>query len=338
MLELNETNTADYLRECGWVNPQEPVTVTPMGWGVSNAVFRVETPDRRFVLKQSRPQLRTRDAWFSDLDRVWREMEVMQMLEPLLPPDTVPRVLYSDRENYAFAMSHAPTSQVWKEQLLAGQVEPERGGQAGRILGRTHDLTARHPEYVEAFADRTVFVQLRVDPFYRRIQDRVPEVASAVERLIERMMSSRVALCHGDYSPKNILTHSEGFTLVDYETAHQGDPAMDLGFCLSHLVLKLVRDPSNLARYNQLLDAFWKAYWAENRSLDPVDLERWGMAHLGLCLLARIDGTSPVDYLTDLGDRNRVRQMGKSILLDSCSTWDKVRNSLQNHSPVRTKD
>jgi hypothetical protein len=113
---------------------------------------------------------------------------------------------------------------------------------------------------------------------------------------------------------------------------------MDLGFCLSHLVLKLVRDPSNLARYNQLLDAFWKAYWAENRSLDPVDLERWGMAHLGLCLLARIDGTSPVDYLTDLGDRNRVRQMGKSILLDSCSTWDKVRNSLQNHSPVRTKD
>jgi len=42
----------------------------------------------------------------------------------------------------------------------------------------------------------------------------------------------------GDYSPKNILAHSAGFTLVDYETAHLGDPTMDLGFFLSHLILK----------------------------------------------------------------------------------------------------
>jgi hypothetical protein len=51
----------------------------------SNLVLRIITPGRKFILKQSRAQLRTREAWFSDLDRVFREQEVMQFLRSLLP-------------------------------------------------------------------------------------------------------------------------------------------------------------------------------------------------------------------------------------------------------------
>src|SRR5207237_9695186 len=113
MLARTADNALGYLRECGWVG-DGPVCVAPLGWGVSNAVLRVVAPERTFVLKQSRPQLRTRDAWFSDLDRVYREQEVMQALFPLLPPATVPEVLFADRANYVFAMSHAPVpSRVW---------------------------------------------------------------------------------------------------------------------------------------------------------------------------------------------------------------------------------
>ena len=100
MLELSADNAADYLRRQGWVGAG-PVRVEALSGGVSNAVLRVETPERLFVLKQSRPQLRTRDAWFSDLDRVYREQEVMQALAPLLPPGTVPEVLFSDRADVA---------------------------------------------------------------------------------------------------------------------------------------------------------------------------------------------------------------------------------------------
>src|SRR5215468_4624727 len=122
MLELTAENAANYLRQRGWIG-EGPVRIEPLGGGVSNAVLRVETPQRLFVLKQSRPQLRTRDAWFSDLERVYREQEVMQMLAPLLPPHTVPEVLFTDRANYVFAMEQAPRdSQVWKERLLAGEV------------------------------------------------------------------------------------------------------------------------------------------------------------------------------------------------------------------------
>src|SRR5947209_3937869 len=136
MLELGPHNALDYLRSIGQLG-EGPARVEALGWGVSNVVLRVETPGRRFVLKQSRPRLRTRDAWFSDLDRVYREQEVMQVLHPLLPPGVVPEVLFADRPNYVFAMSHAPPqARVWKEALLAGEVDLALGEYAGSVLGR----------------------------------------------------------------------------------------------------------------------------------------------------------------------------------------------------------
>jgi 5-methylthioribose kinase len=324
MIELTVDNAADYLRQRGWIG-DGPASLALLGGGVSNSVLRVETPDRLFVLKQSRPQLRTRDAWFSDLERVYREQEVMQALAPLLPPQTVPEVLFVDRANYVFVMAHAPRgAQVWKQQLLAGDIDFALGEHVGRILGRIHESTARNPHLVKPFADRTVFVQLRVDPFYRRIQERRSEVAGAVQPLIDRMMAAREALCHGDYSPKNILTHDDRFTLVDYETAHLGDPTMDLGFCLSHLMLKAIKRSHDRQRHFELTRRFWQGYTAETTFLPQAELQRRGIEHLGVCLLARIDGTSPVEYLTEEDKRETVRQMSRRVLLDHLHGWDEV--------------
>jgi 5-methylthioribose kinase len=323
MLELTADNAIEYLHQHGWIDG--PARIEPLSGGVSNVVLRVEAPERLFVLKQSRPQLRTRDAWFSDLDRVYREQEVMQMLAPLLPPHTVPEVLFVDRANYVFAMAHAPRlAKVWKQQLLAGDIDFAIGEHAGRILGRIHEATARDPRLVERFEDRTVFVQLRVEPYYSRIQERRPEVADAVAPLIERMMSERTALCHGDYSPKNILTQEHGFTLVDYETAHFGDATMDLGFCLSHLLLKAVKRSHDRQRHFELTRCFWRGYTAETTYLPHAELQRRGIEHCGVCLLARIDGTSPVEYLAEEDKRQVVRRLGRRLLLEQPGSWDEV--------------
>ncbi len=324
MIELTVDNAAEYLRQRGWIG-DGPVHIELLGGGVSNAVLRVETADRLFVLKQSRPQLRTRDAWFSDLERVYREQEVMQALAPLLPPLTVPEVLFVDRANYVFVMAHAPReAKVWKQQLLAGEIDLTLGEYAGRILGRIHESTASNPHLIESFADHGVFVQLRVDPFYRRIQERRPEVADAVAPLIERLMTAREALCHGDYSPKNILTHEHGFTLVDYETAHLGDPTMDLGFFLSHLLLKAMKRSFDRERHFELTRRFWQGYTAETTFLPQRELQRRGIEHCGVCLLARIDGTSPVDYLPEENKREAVRILGRELLHERPRLWSEV--------------
>jgi 5-methylthioribose kinase len=325
MRELTTASAGAYLLEKGLIGPG-PVRIDLLGGGVSNVVLRVETAERTFVVKQSCPQLRTRDAWFSDLDRIYREQEVMQVLEPLLPPLTVPTVLFSDRDNYVFAMSHAPAEAcVWKQQLLDGATDAGVAEQVGAVLGRMHDATGRNPQLVEAFRDATVFVQLRVEPFYRCVQERRPEVAHAVEPIIERMLSQPLALCHGDYTPKNILVHQGGFTLVDYETAYFGDPTMDLGLCLCHLQLKAVKFGGE--RYLELTRAFWRGYRREISFAPFAQLQSNGIEHLGVCLLARVDGTSPVEYL-DEGQRENVRRLGRRILLEAPQVWNDVLSLL----------
>src|SRR5262245_28338943 len=228
MLELTAENAGEYIVRRGFVAPG-PVRVTELADGVSNAVLSVEAGGQRFVLKQSRPRLRTRDDWFSDLDRVWRERDVLRYLAPLLPPGAVPEVLFDDPENYAFAMSHVPEPfRNWRSGLLAGEVDLKLGEEAGRLLGLIHDHSAAASP--RQFEDRTVFEQPRVDPFYVRIQQRLPDVAELVAPIIERCRTVSLGLCHGDFSPKNLLHHAGGFMLVDHETAHSGDVTFDLGF------------------------------------------------------------------------------------------------------------
>ncbi len=323
MLELTPDNVIPYLREHGWIG-DEHATADLLSGGVSNQVLRVTTPAGPFVLKQSRPQLRTRDAWFSDLDRIHREQEVMQALHPHLP-DVVPNVLNVDKENFVYTMSHAPLDAVmWKAELLAGRIDVSLGKRIGETLGKMHQVSADRRTEFTGFADRTVYVQLRVDPFYRRVQERRPEVAYVIAPMIEEMMTRQDALCHGDYTPKNILVDASGFTLVDYETAHLGDPTMDLGLFLAHLTLKAVRAPDRLVEFLALIRAFWIGY-RESVSFHPhAELERRGIRHLGVCLLARVDGTSPVDYLPGDEQREIVRRLGRSILLDGIEKWEDV--------------
>jgi 5-methylthioribose kinase len=322
MLELTPANVLDYLRQAGRLEGAARVEL--LGGGVSNLVLRVVTDEGPFVLKQSRPQLRTRDAWFSDLNRVYREQELMQALYPFLPPGTVPQVLFVDRPNYVFAMSHAPNgARVWKDDLLKGAVDARFGRQVGHVLGLMHEASAQNPALFEPFRDAAVFGQLRVDPFYRRIQERRPEVAGPVGTLIDQMLSVHEALCHGDYTPKNILVHGDDFMLVDYETAYLGDPAMDLGLCLAHLVLKTYRWPERRADFVELMRAFWSGYGAAVTFRPPDELQGRAIPHLGACLLARIDGTSPVDYLAE-EQRGAVRELGRRLLLEQIGQWSDV--------------
>jgi 5-methylthioribose kinase len=321
--ELTADNALTFLRERGWVTG--PASVCNLAGGVSNLVLRVEADQGRFVLKQSRPQLRTRAAWFSDVERIYREQEVMEALRPLLPPGVVPRVRHADRERYVFAMDHAPEeARPWKEMLLSGEVDGAVAETAGRVLGMIHQQTATRPGLVERFADRTVFEQLRTEPFYARVLERHPALADDIQPLIDALRTARVALCHGDYTPKNLLVHGGGLTLVDYETAHLGEPAMDLGLFFAHLLLKAVHRPHERELFFVLVATAWAGY-ASVVTFEALEALLFrGLGHLGACLLARVDGTSPVDYLPEAGRPQAVRRLARWLLEERPATWGDV--------------
>ena len=328
MLELDPHNAVTYLHDQGWLDSRIAARVEVLAWGVSNAVLRV-TPaaGEAFVIKQSRTQLRTRDPWFSRLDRIWREIDVMRLLQPCLPADVIPRILFEDRDNYVFAMEAAPAEhQVWKQLLLDGQADVRIAGKLGEYLAAIHLQTAQQPELQSRFGDTQVFVELRVDPFYRRIAQVSQTAAPHIERLIDEMFATAVCLVHADFSPKNVLITGDRIVLVDFETGHYGDPAFDLGFFLSHLLLKAVRHAPRFADYAALTHEFWRTYLAGISDLThlfpfaPQEIVRRTVGHLAGCMWARIDATSKVDYLA-AEQQQTVREFCESLFLAPPADW-----------------
>src|SRR5262249_5388665 len=241
MREVIPETAVEYLRETDRVAEKRAVRVQALGWGVSNIVMRVDVEgEPSFVLKQARARLRTQAHWVSRLDRVWNERSAMECLAAILPEGMIPRVLFVDEDNFLFAMTCAPDdSVVWKERLLAGEADQAVAQRAGVILWTVHRATRGHPVLTGRLAHTDVFDQLRIDTFYRTIARAHPAIAGRIAALIASMPAAPSrCLVLADFSPKNILVHSRGLTLVDFETAHAGDPAFDLGFLLSHLLLK----------------------------------------------------------------------------------------------------
>ncbi|MDA0833779.1 MAG: aminoglycoside phosphotransferase family protein [Planctomycetota bacterium] len=323
--EFDETNIRDYLVSRGILADATRATATALAWGVSNVVIRIDSLDRPdFVVKQSRPQLRTKADWFSRPDRIFREVDVMRALSSRLPPGTIPQIEFEDRSQYLFAMEAVPADhRVWKGELLAGTIDLSLAEHLGAILAEIHQSTAGCQNLREQLGNRAVFDELRLDPFYRYLQRMHPCLAPTLGELIDETLSKSLCVVHADFSPKNILLHDKGLTLVDFETGHFGDPAFDLGFFLSHLLLKGVGRPQWSREFVLLAKRFWDRYTQGRRFDDRVDethdlssdFTRRSLRHLSACLLARVDGKSPVDYLADGPQKEFIRRWSIDNLL-----------------------
>jgi aminoglycoside phosphotransferase (APT) family kinase protein len=326
MIQLDASNAAEYLIATGRL--EKPAPVWQLAWGVSNIVLWVDAPDRPFVLKQSRAQLRTREPWFSRLERVYREADAMQALRPVLGP-VVPEVLFEDRENYVFAMAAAPTdAKVWKQILLGGHADPTLAQATAEILAKIHQTGARNRDWQDRFGDQTNFYELRLEPYYIRLPLRFPNLKSDVDQLVATTTAVRRTLVHADFSPKNMLVHGAGLVLVDYETVHFGDPAFDLGFFLAHLSLKAIYHVGRHGRFLDLIATFWRAY-LERVDFEPAPaLVSRGLLHLAGNLLVRIDGTSPVDYLADEPRRECGRAYAHCLFEARWDNWKRALDEL----------
>jgi 5-methylthioribose kinase len=348
---IDEKTAETYLRETSRIDPGEPVRVRELAGGVSNMVLLVERPDRpqdAFVVKQARGQLRTQHAWFASIERIWREAEVLGICSELLEKASkrrtqlvsgekelrplfaaTPPILFEDRENYLLAMGAAPRPHaVWKAELLAGRVDPRIASACGTLLGTLHAESWLDEGIRNKIGDRTLFDQLRVDPYYRTLAEVHPATRAAVERVIESLEAHPRCLVHADFSPKNLLVFSEGMLMVDFETGHFGDPAFDLGFFLSHLVLKACHKMPDHAAYLELTGQFRRSYdEVLLTKIAPGELSSlWarGVQNFALCAWARLDGKSPVDYLSDSSRRDLMRSLCRQVLDTRPRAWPSV--------------
>ncbi len=328
--ELTPETLRAYLAEEGLVRDARRLRIRPLGGGVSNVVLLIEGQEARWVAKQALEKLRVQEDWRSDRGRVFREAEAIRRLEPKLGKGRLPKIVHVAAAQGFFIMAAAPAdAEVWKASLLEGRVEMAVAREAGLLLSRMIRISRADPNFKKRFEDRTVFEQLRVDPYYRTTALRHPDVSEALSELIEASWRVREALVHADYSPKNMLVQEGQIFLIDFECVHWGDPAFDAGFLLNHLVLKAFHEPRWMGDYLAAARQFWATLASELRALNLPSLELRTLRHLGGLMLARIDGKSPVEYLRDDSTRNRVRRAAKRILNERPETLEEALGILR---------
>lgn len=298
---LEESTVIGYLLGRGLTEAADG-TARRLSGGVSNVVLRVDAPDLpggAVVVKQAMGRLAVADEWYADRGRAHTEAVALGALTALTP-GAVPLVLDDDPAVHALTITAAPpTWDTWKAQLMTGRTAVGVAARLGALLAYWHTATAAGgalPVSSAGVDGAQAFRELRIDPYFTVTAARLPALADEVLAVADDVVARRSCLVHGDFSPKNILVSPDGEDLwvIDLEVAHRGDPAFDVAFLVTHLLLKALHLPATRAALLAERDAFLTAY-----GQGPGVAHAGHLRRLVACLLlARVRGSSPVEYLT----------------------------------------
>jgi 5-methylthioribose kinase len=309
-----------FIQTAGLVPAAAQVHLRRLTGGVSSDIWLVEAGDRVFCVKRALPKLRVALDWWAPVERNANEAAWFQVVGGFMP-ESVPQILAMDAEAGIFAMEYLRDTDYanWKAELHAERVSLPAVEQVGARLARIHSVTADLPGMAVRFASDDIFHAIRLEPYLLATARKHPTIAARLEQLAITTAITKLTLVHGDVSPKNILIGPTGPVFLDAECAWWGDPAFDLAFCLNHLLLKCLWVPRAKRAYIDAFRTLKRAYLA-GVEWEPPELTEQRTSHLlaGL-FLGRVDGKSPVEYVTAERDRNRVRKVASSFLREPVS-------------------
>ncbi|KQV93491.1 phosphotransferase [Streptomyces sp900129855] len=304
----------EFLTEQGLATPDETPRWTPMTGGVSSELWRVDLAGGPVAVKGALAKLKVAEDWYAPVNRNAVEWDWLVFAHSV-SPGAVPVPLAHDERRGLFAMTFLPPEDnpVWKQLLLDGAVRPADAAAVGDLVGRLHACSCGDDSVARRFRTDENFHQLRIEPYFLATAEQHPDLASALREIAETTAATHRALVHGDVSPKNILIGRSNPVLLDAECAWYGDPAFDVAFVLTHLVLKAVFRPDSARLLEASASALLAAYEAQVVWEPATDLRARAGRLLSALLLARIDGKSPVEYLNPT-QRNDVRRLARSLV------------------------
>ncbi|MFI0843771.1 phosphotransferase family protein [Mesorhizobium sp. IMUNJ 23232] len=297
------------------LRPGERPVLEPLGGGVSSEIWKVSTAAGALCVKRALARLKVAAVWEAPLERSHFEAEWMRVAGAIRP-DNVPELIAEDVGRHLVVMRFLPPEKfgLWKTMLRDGHADAGFAAEVGRVLSAIHSATADDPAIAARFATDAAFHAIRLEPYLEATARRHEEVAERLFDLSATTAATRRCLVHGDVSPKNMLVGPKGPVILDAECAWFGDPAFDLTFVLNHLLLKCLWTPSASAGFLRCFAALSEAY-VTGVMWEPVAAVEARVAALlpGL-MLARIDGKSPVEYITAEADKDLVRRFAIRLL------------------------
>lgn len=316
------------LVEAGLIDDARDAHLEPLTGGVSSAIWKVTAGGRDYCVKRALERLKVEAEWHAPVERNRYEVRWNRVAGTIVP-GSAPRVRYHDDERMFFVMDYLDPAryELWKEKLRQGRADTRDARNVGRSLARIHSGAAGDPAVIEQFPRTDIFHDIRLEPYLLATAAHHPDLAPRLRDLCRITAATRLTLIHGDVSPKNILIGPEGPVFLDAECACIGDPAFDVAFCLNHMLLKCLWNPAATTAYLQCYEAMTEEYVGGADWEDPAALEARTAALLPALFLARVDGKSPVEYLTEPTDRDKVRRCARALLDSPPSRLDEIRRA-----------
>ncbi len=316
---------AAYLHERGWLEPGETISqLGRAGEGNMNLTLRVDTGQRSFIVKQSRPWVEKYPTIPAPQDRVLTEATFYQAVSHCGEiAERMPRLLGRDQENRVALFEDlgatADFTRIYDDGCDGLEPLPELCRWLAALHGAAFDATVR--QRLENRAMRELNHEhlycfplqpdngLDLDAF-------TPGLAAAAAPLIAddalRAAISALGACyldngpcllHGDFYPGSWVSSVDDVWVIDPEFCFFGPAEFDVGILVGHLLL--AGRPMALA----------EAVFAHYRP--PAGFDRaLALRFAGMEIMRRLIGVAQLPLSADLARKEALLQLVRTLVLE----------------------
>ncbi|MBI2823897.1 MAG: phosphotransferase [Planctomycetia bacterium] len=249
----------------------EPHSVTPLGGGITNRNYRVESKGGAFVLRVA-----GEDTALLGIDRD-REHACARAAA----------AVGVGAEVIAYLPHHA----ALVTRFVEGRVLSVKDAAASDVLARAVRSLRTYHRGPAVPGEFSAFRTIR-DYHRLAVERRVPmsaDVPRALAELaaIERALGPPEALrpCHNDLLPSNLIDDGTGVRIIDWEYAAMGDPFFDLGNFAENHLLSPAQEEELLRLYFGTARLPDRGRLAMMRRVSALREATWGFAQTGISKL-----------------------------------------------------
>lgn len=265
-----------YLLKKGITNDISKCAVEEFSSSGINSVYRVRTEHGTFMIKQflnrGTTDVIARKHFFS-------EKAAIAYLNNILDHRVAPPIVFYDENELVMCMPDFGVANRLDKVAQGKMLNKMLFYKLGKLLADIQNLSFQNKALPILFDNEAA--QQRKWKYYYAVSD---DTVLNKERdaLFQTTERNRVTFIHNDLSLRNIfVVGREKIFLLDYEDAHYGDPAQEMGHLLAELFLYCLAGVVELS----VVLSCWKAYRKRLKFPAKGVLERNGVKHIGFMML-----------------------------------------------------
>lgn len=331
MIDISvEEELIAYLKERKLINNEIGCNIEYCKGGVSGTVALINDKDNLMLIKQALNRLKVQEEWISNPIRAKIEYDCNNILYSIIP-EYILRPYFFDELNNIFCREAAPVNfRMWKNDLINGKLDFQIATKYIDSISRIHNICADDNNVKQTFKNIDIFNELRLCPYIEFTVKKHPKYKEFANKVLIELREEKITLVHGDYSPKNVMIYGNKMYIMDFEVAHYGNPAFDLAFLSNHFILKAIKMKRFAESFLNMYEYCIQRYFDNVNYMDKNKLENCFIRTLCLMLIARVDGKSPVEYITNENDKEIIRKIGFEIINQELFTYKEMKNKVKD--------